>query len=73
MRKPTAKPTALMMITVKTLRTRSAVVRPASTAERAMGRARKRSIKPFWRSSASPTAVLTAPKVTVCTKTPGIR
>ena len=72
MRKPTAYATAVMMRTTKTLRTRSALVRPASTAERAMGRARKRSIRPLWRSSASPTLVLTDPNMTVCTKIPGI-
>ena len=72
-RKPTASPTAVMMITVKTLRTMSAEVRPVSTAERDMGSARNRSMRPFWRSSARPMLVLTAPKATVCTKTPGIR
>ena len=45
------------MMTTNTLRTASAEVRPASTAERAMGRARNRSIKPFCRSSDRPTAV----------------
>ena len=72
MRKPTAKATPVMMMMTKTLRTRSAEVRPASTAERAMGSARKRSIRPFCRSSDRPTAVLTAPNMTVCTKMPGI-
>ena len=56
------------MITTTTFRTRSAVVLPASTADLAMGSARKRSIRPFCRSSASPTLVLTAPKATVWTK-----
>jgi hypothetical protein len=73
MRKPTAYPTAVMRATTNTLRARSAVVRPARTAERAMGRARKRSINPLCRSSERPTAVLTAPKLTVCTKMPGMR
>ena len=61
------------MMTVRTLRTMSALVRPVSTAERDMGSARKRSISPFCRSSASPMLVLTAPKATVWTNTPGIR
>ena len=61
-----------MMMTTKTLRTASAEVRPASTAERAMGRARNRSIKPFCRSSDRPTAVPTEPNNIVCTKMPGI-
>ncbi len=59
--------------TTNTSRTRSAIVRPASTAERAIGSERNRSISPLRRSSASPTAVFTAPNATVCTKMPGIR
>ena len=73
MRKPTAKPTIVMRIITKKLRTRSEVVRPASTAERLIGRARKRSMMPLCRSSASPADELMAPKMTVCTNTPGIR
>ena len=63
----------VMMTTVRTLRHRSAVVRPVSTADRAMGRARKRSMSPFCRSSARPMLVCTEPKATVCTKMPGMR
>ena len=37
------------------------MVRPASTAERAMGSARNRSMRPFCRSSARPMLVLTEP------------
>jgi hypothetical protein len=48
-------------------------VRPASTAERAIGSERKRSIRPFLRSSVSPTAVSAPPKQIVCTRMPGIR
>ena len=55
------------------LRTLSPRVRPASTAERAMGRERNRSIMPLERSSASPTPVWVEPNTTVCTKMPGIR
>ena len=51
----------------------SASVRPASTAERAIGSERKRSISPFFRSSASPRAVTNPPKDIVCTMIPGIR
>ena len=72
-RKSTMKPTTVTMITVRMLRHRSAVVRPARTADRAMGSARNRSMSPFWRSSASPMLVCTDPKATVCTKMPGIR
>ena len=49
------------------------MLRPASTAVRDIGSARNRSMSPFWRSSASPIAVDTAPKHTVCTKIPGMR
>ena len=49
----------------KTLRTRSAMVRPAITADGAIGSERNRSMMPLWRSSASPMAVLTAPNATV--------
>ena len=70
-RKPTAKPTASMSVTTRTLRQRSAIVRPASTAERAIGRERRRSMRPLPRSSASPTAVCTAPKATTWAKIAG--
>jgi len=49
------------------------MVLPMRTAEGAMGRERKRSMIPFWRSSARPTAVLVPPNTTVWTKIPGIR
>ena len=55
------------------LRTRSATVRPASTAERAIGMDRNRSTTPRVRSSFRPTAVCEAPKVTDWTKIPGSR
>ena len=62
-----------MRITTNTLRTRSASVRPTSTADRAMGSERNRSSIPDFRSAAKPTAVAIAPNTTVCTKMPGIR
>ena len=55
------------------LRTRSAMVRPASTADRAIGSDRKRSMIPLLMSCDSPTAVAVAPKTTVCTMMPGMR
>ena len=67
---PRRRPSAA---TTKTSRTRSAMVRPAITADRAIGSERNRSMRPFCRSSASPMAVFTAPKATVWTKMPGIR
>ena len=48
-------------------------MRPASTADRAIGSDRNRSMMPVFRSSASPTAVVVAPKIAFCTKMPGIR
>ena len=51
----------------------SASVRPASTAPRDIGSERKRSIRPFLRSSASPSAVTKPPKDIVWATMPGIR
>jgi hypothetical protein len=55
------------------LATTSASARPASTAERAIGSERKRSITPLPMSSASPTAVPMIPKASDWTKIPPIR
>ena len=60
-------------MTTHTLRTGSAAVRPASTADRAIGSERKRSITPPCRSVAIPIAVVTDPNATVWMKMPGIR
>ncbi len=62
-----------MMKTMKTLSTRSALVRPTSTAERAIGSERKRSTRPFCRSSASPIEVVPIENATVWVKIPAIR
>ena len=51
----------------------SANVRPASTAERAMGSERKRSIRPLLRSSDRPIAVTKPPNAMVWAMIPGIR
>ena len=51
----------------------SARVRPASTDARAVGKERNRSIRPFLRSSASPSAVTKPPKAMFWTMIPGIR
>ena len=48
-------------------------MRPLSTAERAIGSERKRSISPLLRSSAIPIAVVIEAKPSVWTKIPGIR
>ena len=53
--------------------TRSATVRPASTDTRAVGSDRKRSMRPFVRSSARPSAVTNPPKAMFCARMPGIR
>ena len=46
-------------------------VRPASTAARDIGSERKRSIRPFWTSSASPSAVTNPPNAIDWTMMPG--
>ena len=51
----------------------SATVRPASTDARAVGSERKRSIRPFVMSSASPSAVTKPPKAMFWAMIPGIR
>ena len=53
--------------------TTSASVRPASTDARAVGSERKRSIRPFVRSSARPSAVTNPPNAMFWTMIPGIR
>ena len=53
--------------------TTSDSVRPPSTAARAIGSERKRSIRPLWRSSLSPSAVTNPPKAMFWTMIPGIR
>lgn len=72
-RKPTSSPTPSITRTVNMLRPRSPSVRPVSTAERDIGRERKRSTRPWVRSVASPTPVVIAPKETDCTKIPAMR
>ncbi len=72
-RNPTAIPTSSMIATTNTLRNRSERVRPASSAPRDIGSERNRSIRPRWRSSASPTPVTMLPKIAVWMKIPGIR
>ena len=48
-------------------------MRPASTADRAMGRDRNRSMMPVFMSSARPIAVLVEPNSAFWMKMPGIR
>jgi hypothetical protein len=49
------------------------MVRPISTAARDIGSDRKRSIRPFWTSSDSPSAVTNPPKAIDWAMMPGIR
>jgi hypothetical protein len=51
----------------------SDIVRPVSTAARDIGSDRNRSIRPFWTSSESPSAVTNPPKAIDWTMMPGIR
>ena len=73
MRQPTIRPVIDMITTTRQLLSRSLVVRPTSTADRDIGSERKRSMMPFWMSSAMPAPVIVAPKITVWAKIPGIR
>ena len=61
-RNPTAYPTASITAIWITFVTTSASVRPVSTAARDIGSERNRSINPFRRSSARPSAVTKPPK-----------
>src|SRR4029453_10854557 len=71
-RKPSTMPTVRITSTVAVRRTVSARMRPASTAERAMRRDRKRSMMPLARSSLRPIPVTAVTNTTVWTMMPGI-
>jgi hypothetical protein len=73
MRQPTIRPVIIMMTMTSALLTRSEVVRPIRTAERAIGSERNRSMMPLVMSSARPLPVMVAPNSTVCAKMPAIR
>jgi hypothetical protein len=70
-RKPTSRPRQIITASEKMLRLRSATVRPARTAERAIGRLRKRSMIPLFRSCARPIEVVKPPISTASTKIAG--
>ena len=72
-RKPTAIPTVNMTTSWIMFVPTSARIRPASTAGPHIGSERKRSISPFFRSSARPSAVTNPPKTIDWTMIPGIR
>ena len=72
-RKPTAYPTPMMIRIVTSIRPVSATSRPASTAERAIGIDRSRSITPFFSSMASAMAVPKVANAAVWPMIPGIR
>ena len=71
--KPMIRPVTISTTADSRLVTTSASVRPASTAARAMGSERKRSMRPLWRSSLRPSAVTKPPKAMFWTMIPGIR
>src|SRR3954453_353695 len=71
--KPAAKPTANSTTSDRQLSATSEIVRPRSTAPRDIGSERKRSIRPFLTSSASPSAVTNPPNAIDWTMIPGIR
>ncbi len=66
-------PVSARMTTDSAFVATSASVRPASTAERAIGSERKRSMSPFCRSSLRPSAVTKPPNAMFCTRIPGSR
>ena len=67
------RPTTTRIVSPTRLVTTSANVRPASTAARAIGSERKRSIRPLDRSSLRPIAVTNPPKAMFWTMIPGSR
>jgi hypothetical protein len=71
-RKPSSVPTATVTRVAAAVRAPSARIRPVSTAERAIGRERNRSMMPLARSSLRPIPVMTVPNTTVCTMIPGM-
>ena len=70
---PTTKPLSISTMRMPALYTTSADVRPVSTAERAIGSERKRSMIPLLMSSHIPMAVVAAANTMVWAKMPGIR
>lgn len=72
-RQPTRRATTASTTRVRAVCTESARVRPVSTAPRAMGRERKRSMRPLCMSSAMPAPELAVANVTVCAKMLTIR
>jgi hypothetical protein len=71
--KPIKRPVRIRIVADGAFVTMSAEVRPASTAARAIGSERKRSIRPLCRSSFRPSAVTKPPKAMFWTMMPGIR
>jgi len=72
-RRPINMPTRITITATIRFRITSENVRPASTAERAIGSDLNRSMMPACRSSVSPTLVLVEPKTEVCTRMQVIR
>ena len=70
-RKPKARPTPTVMTAPQAMRVTSATIRPATTALRAIGMDRNRSIRPCAKSLFRPTAVCVAMNATPCTTRPG--
>ena len=70
---PQMMPTTSSTVSDRQLSRTSDSVRPVSTAARDIGSERKRSIRPFWTSSESPSAVTNPPNAIDWTMMPGIR
>ena len=72
-RKPTAMPTTVVIASNAAWRSRSAIARPPTTAERAIGNARNRSISPDFESSAKKTLTPNPSKIAIVARYPGMR
>ena len=72
-RNPTRYPTPITIVSRRPFLITSEVVRPATTADLAIGSERKRSITPVLKSSARPIAVFVDPNSAFWMKIPGIR
>ena len=71
--KPTATPTTVVIASKAAWRSRSAIARPPTTAERAIGNARNRSISPDFESSAKKTLTPKPSKIAMVARYPGMR
>ena len=72
-RKPTSRPTPIVIVVVKIAIPMSARMRPNTTAERDIGNDANRSINPSLASIARPSPVFMPPNTSPCTMMPATR